>query len=248
MNKLQEFIERLQHAQAPAQQRDVLTGFIHDAGFRYYTYHIAKLSGVSGMQPMFTTNYPDEWVSHYGAMNYIHSDPLVLEGPRHQLPFRWNDVCHVKDLDDTQRQIFSEARDFGITNGLTIPIHGRDGEYAALNLVPDGTPRQQVATLEQQFHLGHLVAFYWHSLAGPRMFEEEGLIPHSEAVPQCLSGRETEVLTWVARGKSTWDIAQILGVSERTVVFHVENAKTKLDASTRTHLVVKAVMEGLIAP
>lgn len=248
MEKLQNFIERLQRAQSSEQQRDVLTRFIGDAGFRYFTYHVVTLSGVRGMQPLFATNYPDEWVRHYEARNYIRHDPLVLEGPRRQLPFRWGDVAQPKDLDPTQRRIFTEAADFRIANGLTVPIHGRDGEYAALNLIPDGAPGEQVRTLEQQFHLGHLVAFYWHSLAGSRLLEQQGRIATEDDAAHGLTGREAEVLTWVARGKSTWDIAQILGLSERTVVFHIENAKKKLDATTRTHLVVKAVMDGLIAP
>ncbi len=41
-----------------------------------------------------------------------------------------------------------------------------------------------------------------------------------------LSEREIEILTWVARGKTSADIAQILGLSKRTVDFHVENART----------------------
>lgn len=248
MTRLQQFIERLQRAQSVDQQRDVLLAFLRDSGFRYFTYHIVKLQGVSGVQPLFTTNYPDEWVNHYGQQAYMRHDPVVVEGPRRQLPFRWTDVAQPRDLDPVQRRIFTEASDFRISNGLTIPIHGRDGEYAALNLIPDGRPEEQVRTLEQQFHLGHLVAFYWHSLAGARMLEQQGQAFPEAAPKPALSEREREVLTWVARGKSTWDVAQILALSERTVIFHIENAKKKLNAATRTHLVVKAVMDRLIEP
>ncbi|AMW35680.1 hypothetical protein AY555_09510 [Haematospirillum jordaniae] len=63
-----------------------------------------------------------------------------------------------------------------------------------------------------------------------------------------LTDREAEVLTWVARGKSTWEIGQILRLAERTVLYHIENAKKKMDATSRTHLVVKAMMADLIDP
>lgn len=62
-----------------------------------------------------------------------------------------------------------------------------------------------------------------------------------------LSKRETECLTWVASGKTAWEVAQILSISESTVIFHIENAKKKLTAVTVTHAVALAVGRGLIA-
>jgi DNA-binding NarL/FixJ family response regulator len=35
------------------------------------------------------------------------------------------------------------------------------------------------------------------------------------------------VLTWVARGKTSADIAQIIGLTKRTVDFHIDNAREK---------------------
>jgi DNA-binding response OmpR family regulator len=61
-----------------------------------------------------------------------------------------------------------------------------------------------------------------------------------------LSDREIETLTWVARGKTSAEIAQILGLSKRTIDFHVENARTKLSATTRIEAAVKAATGRLI--
>jgi len=61
-----------------------------------------------------------------------------------------------------------------------------------------------------------------------------------------LSDREIETLTWVARGKTSAEIAQILGLSKRTIDFHVENARTKLSATTRIEAAVKAATGPLI--
>ena len=63
-----------------------------------------------------------------------------------------------------------------------------------------------------------------------------------------LNDREVETLTWVARGKTSTEIAQILGLSKRTVDFHIDNARAKLGAATRTEAVVKAADGGLIEP
>lgn len=48
-----------------------------------------------------------------------------------------------------------------------------------------------------------------------------------------LTPRETEVLTWLARGKTNRDIADILGMSHRTVNKHLEHIFEKLGVETR---------------
>lgn len=67
--------------------------------------------------------------------------------------------------------------------------------------------------------------------------------------PSCefLSDRELEVLHWVAYGKTSWEISQILKLSERTVNFHIANCVDKLDAANRSHAAVKAVLIGAIS-
>jgi DNA-binding response OmpR family regulator len=63
-----------------------------------------------------------------------------------------------------------------------------------------------------------------------------------------LNDREIEVLTWVARGKTSTEIAQILSLTKRTIDFHIDNAREKLGAATRTEAVVKAASGRLIEP
>ena len=63
-----------------------------------------------------------------------------------------------------------------------------------------------------------------------------------------LNDREVEVLTWVARGKTSLEIAQILGLTKRTVDFHTDNARAKLSAKTRTEAAIKAATGRLIEP
>jgi DNA-binding NarL/FixJ family response regulator len=61
-----------------------------------------------------------------------------------------------------------------------------------------------------------------------------------------LTPREIEAMTWVARGKSSTDIAVLMGVSERTVNFHVNNVVQKLGVATRLQAAVRCAMLGLI--
>ena len=48
-----------------------------------------------------------------------------------------------------------------------------------------------------------------------------------------LTPRETEVLGWLAKGKTNRDIAEILGLSPRTVNKHLEHVFEKLGVETR---------------
>jgi DNA-binding NarL/FixJ family response regulator len=66
---------------------------------------------------------------------------------------------------------------------------------------------------------------------------------------QCdLNDREIEALMWAARGKTTEDIAAIMSITERTVHFHLNNARDKLGVATRIQAAVKATVAGFIEP
>jgi DNA-binding CsgD family transcriptional regulator len=63
-----------------------------------------------------------------------------------------------------------------------------------------------------------------------------------------LTPREREVLTWVAKGKSAWEISQILHIAKRTVDAHVQTAAHKLGAANRAQAVAIALLHRLIEP
>jgi DNA-binding CsgD family transcriptional regulator len=61
-----------------------------------------------------------------------------------------------------------------------------------------------------------------------------------------VTRREMQILGWVAAGKSDWAIGRILNISDKTVNFHIENAKRKLGVGTRLEAVVVALRKGVI--
>ena len=61
-----------------------------------------------------------------------------------------------------------------------------------------------------------------------------------------LTPRESEVLRWVANGKSAWEIGEILHITKRTVDEHVQTAVRKLNAANRTHAVALALRDGIL--
>ncbi len=61
-----------------------------------------------------------------------------------------------------------------------------------------------------------------------------------------LSERELDCIKWCAAGKTYWETATILGISERTVDFHMSSARRKTDTVTNAHCVAHALHKGFI--
>jgi orotate phosphoribosyltransferase-like protein len=55
------------------------------------------------------------------------------------------------------------------------------------------------------------------------------------------------VLSWIAKGKTAEETATILGISRRTVEWHIQNARRKADATNITHVVARAIRCGVIS-
>ena len=61
-----------------------------------------------------------------------------------------------------------------------------------------------------------------------------------------LTGRELECLHWASLGKTSWEIGIILGIGERTVNFHIQNASRKLQVRGRQAAITVAYQTGLL--
>lgn len=61
-----------------------------------------------------------------------------------------------------------------------------------------------------------------------------------------LTDRERDAVAWVAEGKSDWEISVILGVSESTIRFHVNNARKKLGAVNRAQAVARLAVARML--
>src|SRR5262249_6033111 len=70
--------------------------------------------------------------------------------------------------------------------------------------------------------------------------------PRTAPPPFILTDREAEAITWVAKGKSSADIAVLMHVSERTVNFHIDNVNHKAGAATRVQAAIRCALLGLV--
>jgi LuxR family transcriptional regulator, activator of conjugal transfer of Ti plasmids len=234
----QTFINDLQHASAKEALGGAMTRLAATFGLTRFAYLGFPRPGRE--QPIHVTTYPDEWTNHYLNHRYQDIDPVVTQARNSLLPFSWDVQTPGPLLSGEQRRFFGEATEFGINCGLTVPIHDGNGGIAAVTFASDSDPDVLQGTVDANRHILHLAAIYFHVHARQKL---ESIInldhPH-------LSPREVACLQWVVRGKNSWDICEILSISRRTVVFHLENAKRKLNAVTMPQAVAIALHKGLI--
>jgi len=64
--------------------------------------------------------------------------------------------------------------------------------------------------------------------------------------PITLSPRQLEVLRWMARGKTGWEVAIIMNCSEATVNYHLKQVFRKLHVTKRVQAVSRAMALGVL--
>jgi LuxR family transcriptional regulator, activator of conjugal transfer of Ti plasmids len=191
--------------------------------------------------PIFISNVSEVWLARYTSERYYRLDPMIPRVWQSVLPFAWGTNESFRGLDKAQLQIFSEGREFGIHYCFSVPIHAANGRIASLSFTARQREQDFLSLVERLRHELHLTALHFHAHV-ERLEAQEG------AASMQLTPREVECLQWVARGKTRWQIARIVGISERTVGFHLDNAKRKLAVGATTQAVAKSVGLGLLAP
>lgn len=69
--------------------------------------------------------------------------------------------------------------------------------------------------------------------------------PQPKMILSLLTLREQETLQWMCTGKTNGEIAQLMHISESTIKNHAQSIFKKLEVSTRSQAVARAVAEGL---
>jgi len=198
----------------------------------------AGLTERPGEEPYFAVTYSPEWVEHYKTERFVNIDPAIQVGLRRVLPIDW---AEFDRKDQKVRRLFGEACEFGLgRQGLSLPVHGRNGDRALVSITSEARAWEW-----QQLRLRYMRDFQLLSLhMHQAMLRLEG---GQRAEHPALSPRERECLQWTAEGKTSWECAVILGLSERTVRFYLESARHKLGAANTLHAVIKAGKASLLS-
>ena len=180
-------------------------------------------------------SFPEPWLHEYISRNYLQMDAVIKENFTSYEVQNWS--VARREL-YRRKEITSLSMDYGMresyTHGSSPSAMGKNGSmfcYSGSSMKYD---KRTVAILE-------LVTPHLH-LALSHVFNKK----QSDHKGDVLSAREKEVLKWLQQGKSSWDISVILGISERTVNFHVYNVIQKLGATNRPQAVAVATRLGLI--
>lgn len=229
-----DFIDALETAHDEAGFKSAADRLAARLGYRWFAY-----LGFSEPALEVLSSYPSSWAQQYIEQRYEAIDPIVQTARSSQRSFQW-DRRTLRLASTSQRRFFAEAAKFGIHCGATVPIRGGFGRFAAFTVAGnkdaslEHRPREVMDMLQ-------LAGLYYHAHVYAKL--QLGLTRLAD-VP--LTQRERQCLFWAARGKKTPETAQILGISPRTVAFHLENARSKLDASTVAQAVIQAAHRGLI--
>lgn len=190
---------------------------------------------------MCITNYPGDWTEYYLDENYASHDYVTRFAAKSNLPFEWKDLGQYR-LSQQQKLIFKEATEVGLMSGGTVPIHGPGAAKATFSVANNMEDDEFTKLFTTHRHEIHLMAAYVHEkIMGLGLHK-----PLDGALK--LTPREVEILTWIAKGKSRWEVGTILEISEDTVKAHLENIRQKLGATNTTHAIAIALLHGILLP
>ena len=199
---------------------------------------VAQLTATGGFKEfnsVINVSYSNDWLYTYGKNGYASVDPVLqslLSSFKTQV---WKQT-YGKASSPKQLEFIEEARSVGLTHGVTTGKLERDRGFATFFSFAGGDA-------DGTLRFARLIEYLLPSIH--RVLIANTHTPLFNRV-KGLSPRELTVLLWMKEGKTNWEIARIVGVTERTVRFHVEGIFMKLDVNSRTQAVAVAMEHGLL--
>jgi LuxR family quorum-sensing transcriptional regulator LasR len=183
------------------------------------------------------STFPEAWNEKYAACNYSRLDPIVQHAQTNITPLAWG---NLRDLPAEQQEFIDDARSFDIGNGVSFPIHSRNGGIGILSFANTVQRVDTDQLIARSLAEGNLVATFVHD-AIRRIVNKE-----RQALQAPLTRREVECLYWIAKGKSNWEISRILNISEHGVVYYVRKILFKFGVHSRHQAVARATAYGFL--
>lgn len=180
------------------------------------------------------------WQAHYISSGFARLDPGVAAAAATTDPFFRSDLQARGQVSPAQARVLKESRSFGIEDSFFAPQHHLDGTIGAVVL----TAKAKVDKSDRGRMAAHFLAVHYAQLVRHFIPAER---PRSSCGDQVvLSRRQLECLRWVREGKSSSEIAGILGVGRKTVDEYVEGSCTRLGVRTRVQAVARAMTLGML--
>ncbi len=216
--------------------RALLSDVTFELGFHFFALvdHESELLGT--LPPMRINNYPEEWVHELIEADLTKDDPVHLACLHANTGFGWSELPSLISLERTHRRILSKSRRHGLGTGFTIPSNVR------------GEPSQSCSFVVRAGEKLPLQRLRCTEIVGAHALRAARRLRHAEtpAHRPVLTPREVECLSLIARGKTDWEIAQILTISVETVHQYVKRARTTYRAVSRAQLIAHAIRDSWI--
>lgn len=229
---VEDFIERTQEANSEAELKELFLPAMRAMGYENAVFARAQNKRLISIP---WSEFPPGYLDNYKARQWDRIDPVVQKIHAARGAFRWSDACDPRQMSRAERDFFESCRELGVHSGITIPMRGpaRETDLISLSFRERGTP-----PVDKAGYVYMICVQYWLKyceLADGRYPGEAG-----------LTAQEVECLKWCKEGKTNWEIGEILGISQKTVEFHVGNTMKKLGASNRITAVIIGIKSGII--
>lgn len=227
-------IMHLQSLNSDCKLNEGIRVIVLDLGLDYYKISIFSYIGKLGSEIFSLSNFPREWQTHYQRHDYAEANPILRHTRSNNTPVVWWDQPFTPfTLPSRDSKMAAAAKAHGLVMGVSAPVH--DISANCWSLLTLATYRDDVAAVSRVRNALLVIPFLACCL------HEVVLGLSSKPASAALTKRESECLHWCSEGKTSWEISKILGISERTAVFHLQNATRKLGVSNRTQAVVQAI-------
>ncbi|MFM2287507.1 MAG: LuxR family transcriptional regulator [Pseudomonadota bacterium] len=212
-----------------------LVKLVREEGFDLCSYGIRPPFPITQPRIQVYDNFPQAWHEQYRRQGYVQIDPTVRHGLRSLLPLVWTD-----DVFAEARDFWEDARGQGLRYGWAQPCRDPSGVAGMLTVARSSEPLTEA---ELQLKVPRLVWLTQVAHVSMTKLVIKSVMPEVELR---FSAREISVMRWTAEGKTSGEIAEILGISERTVNFHTQNVTAKLNASNKTAAAIRLAVMGLL--
>ncbi|WP_437881579.1 helix-turn-helix transcriptional regulator [Pseudomonas sp. LRF_L74] len=184
------------------------------------------------------TTFPRQWLEQYCSDGLIEIDPILKHCRRELVPIFW--AAEHRRARGRSRHFWEQREQFGLRSGMSIPLR-YELFRGTLSVAFDDSQAAKQPDFSNPA-VSQLFMLVPYLLAGMRHQLHAGT-----PVRQDLTPKEMECLYWASAGKTSWEISHILTCSERTIDFHLLNARHKLGSVSRQQAVGTAAASGLIA-
>lgn len=225
-----DLIDGLDGLSDPLDVQKTIFELVARCGFSYFAITRLPQPGERIGPNLLLSVWPEGWLSHYDRVGHYRHDPVVRHCLRTTEPFAWNEVPDATDADPRSRRVMEEAREYGMGAGYCVPIHDAHGFQGGISMAGE-----QIELPPRVRRAVHLLGLYAWSAAA------RTTVRRRKPAGRLLSGRERDVLSFAAQGRTREETADLLGVSVETVSTHLRNARTKIGTRNTTHTVIEAL-------